>query len=109
MTIEIFTPHGEVPEHIIMFIKEKLMDFYHRDPEIDVAEVVLRRQYIAAGIDHVCEITLNLYGESLFIHRSGDSYLQAARDVIDELAGQVENIYKRRNELPEQLITTVRV
>ena len=39
MTIEFFTPQGEVPEHMILFIKEKLMEFYHRDNEIYGAEV----------------------------------------------------------------------
>ena len=43
MTIEFFTPHGELPEHIILFIKEKLMGFYHRDNEIFGVEVVFKK------------------------------------------------------------------
>jgi ribosome-associated translation inhibitor RaiA len=109
MTIEFFTPHGEVPEYIITFIKEKLMVFYHRNPAIDEAKVVLRRQHINVGIDHVCEITLDLCGESLMIHRSGDCYLQAAREVINEIATQVDSSDGRRNDLPENLVTTVTV
>lgn len=109
MTIEFYTPQGEVPEHVILFIKEKLMVFYHRDNQIDSAEVVLRHQYLTAGVDHVCEVTLNLYGESLMIHRSGSSYLETAREVIDEIALQVETFYERRKDLPEQLLTTVKV
>lgn len=109
MTIEFYTPQGEVPEHVISFIKEKLMVFYHRDNQIDNAEVVLRHQHITTGVDHVCEITLNLYGESLMIHRSGSTYPQTAREVIDEIALQVQIFYERRKDLPEQLHTTVKV
>ena len=53
MTIEFFTPQGEVPEHLIRFIKEKLMEFYHMDNEIYGAEVVLRNQLINPGNDHI--------------------------------------------------------
>ncbi|HET9746270.1 MAG TPA: hypothetical protein VFP97_11195 [Chitinophagaceae bacterium] len=109
MTIEFYNPQGEVPEYVISFIKEKLMEFYHRDNQIDDAEVVLRHQHISAGVDYVCEMTLNLYGESLMVHRSGNSYLQTAREVINEIAIQVESFYQRRKDLPEQLHTTVKV
>lgn len=109
MTIEFYTPQGEVPEHVISFIKDQLMAFYHRDNQIDDAEVVLRHQYISDGIDHVCEITLHLYGESLMVHRSGNSYLDTAREVINEIAIQVQGFYERRKDLPEQTTTTVKV
>ena len=109
MTIEFFTPHTEVPEHIILFIKEKLMEFYHRDHEIYGAEVVLKNQSISPGNDHVCEITLSIYGEVLMVHRSADSFLQAARDVVDELSLKVDEFLLRQKEPPDQVTTTVRV
>ena len=109
MTIEFFTPHGEVPEHIIFFIKENLMEFYHRDNEIYGAEVVLRNQQVSPGNDHICEITLSIYGEVLMVHRTGDNYLQAAREVLKELSFKVDEFLLRQKELPDQISSTVRV
>lgn len=109
MTIEFYTPQKEVPEHVILFIKEKLMEFYHRDNKIFGAEVALKNHYISPGNDHVCEITLAIQGEILMIHRSSDNYIQAARDVLEELSLKVDEFLQNQKELPEQLITTVKV
>ena len=109
MTIEFFTPQGEVPEHIILFIKEKLMGFYHRDNVIYGAEVVLRNQHINPANDHICEITLSIYGEVLMVHRVADNYLQAAREVLEELSLRVDEFLQRQKEPPDQITSTVRV
>jgi len=109
MTIEFFTPQSEVPEHIIILIKERLMEFYHRDHEIHEAAVVLKNQVISPGNDHVCEITLSIYGEVLMMHRSADSYSQAARNVLDELSLKVDEFLLRQKEPPDQVTSTVRV
>jgi len=109
MTIEFFTPQGEVPEHIIQFIKEKLMEFYHRDNEIYGAEVVLKNKPIGSGSDHVCEITISIFGEVLMVHRSADNYIQAARDVLEELSRKVDEFLQRQKEPPDQITSTVKV
>ena len=109
MTIEFFTPQGEVPEHTILFIKERLMGFYHRDNEIYGAEVVLRNQQVNPGNDHICEITLSIYGEVLMVHRTADNYLQAAKEVLEELSLKVDEFLLRQKELPDQIMSTVRV
>jgi len=109
MTIEFFTPQGEVPEHIIYFIKGKLMEFYHRDSEIYGAEVVLRNQHVNPVNDHICEITLSIYGEVLMVHRTADNYLQAAREVLEELSLKVDEFLLRQKEPPDQITSTVKV
>ena len=109
MTIEIYTPHNEVPEHIIFYLRGKLMDFYHRDQQIDRTEVVLRHQHMGGGDEYVCEVTINLYGETFMIHRSSHGYLQAVREVIKEIARIQDDLFERRHELPEEIATTFRV
>ena len=109
MTIEIFTPQNEVAEHIIFYLKGKLMEFYHRDNQIDKTEVVLRHQQIDGINAYVCEVTLSLYGEIVMIHRSSESYLQAIRQVIKEISKVVDEFSERRYELPDIIATTVRV
>lgn len=109
MTIEISTPQNEVPEHIIFYLKGKLMNFYHRDNHIEKTEVVLRHQQIDGINEYVCEVTLNLYGETVMIHRSSKSYLQAIRQVIKEISKVVEEFIEHRNDLPDKIATTVMV
>ena len=109
MTIEFYTPHGEVPDYIILFIKEKLMEFYHRDNEIYGAEVILKNQPLGPVNDHVCEITLSIYGEVLMVHRSADNFIQAARDVLKELSLKVDEFLQRQKEPPDQITSTVKV
>jgi ribosome-associated translation inhibitor RaiA len=109
MTIEFFTPQGEVPEHMILFIKERLMGFYHRDNEIYGAVVVLRNQQVNPGNDHICEITFSIYGEVLMVHRTADNYLQAAKEVLEELSLKVDEFLLRQKELPDQIMSTVRI
>jgi ribosome-associated translation inhibitor RaiA len=109
MTIEFFTPQGEVPEHIILFIKERLMEFYHRDNEIYGAEVVLKKNSLGTLNDHTCEITLSIYGEVLMVHRTADNYLQAVRDVLEELSLKVDEFLQRQKEPPDQITSTVKV
>lgn len=109
MTIEFYTPQGEVPEHIIFFLKEKLMEFYHRDNEIRRAEIVLRTQHVMEGNDHVCEVTLSIYGEVLMVHRSAENFMEAARAVVEELSVKVDEFLQRQKEPPDQITSTVKV
>lgn len=109
MTIEFYTPQGEVPEHIIFFLKEKLMEFYHRDHEIYSAEVVLRNQDLGPGNEHICEVTLSIYGELLMVHRRAENFMEAARAVVEELSLKVDEFLQRQKEPPDQITSTVKV
>jgi ribosome-associated translation inhibitor RaiA len=109
MTIEFFTPQGKVPEHIIIYLKEKLMEFYHRDNEIHGAEVILRKQPEIPGTDHVCEVTVSIYGEVLMVHRAADNYTEAVREVVEELSIKVDEFLLRQKEPPDQITSTVKV
>ena len=99
----------EMTRIIWKFIKEKLMEFYHRDNEIYGAEVVLKNKPITPGNDHICEITVSIYGELLMVHRSASSYIQAARDVLKELSLKVDEFLQRQKEPPDQITSTVKV
>ena len=109
MFIEINTPQDEVPEHIIFYLKGKLMDFYHKSNQFDKPKVVLKQQQINETNECVCEVTFNLYGETIMIHRSSKSYLQAIRNVIREISKMIDEFFERRYELPHIIATTVRV
>jgi ribosome-associated translation inhibitor RaiA len=109
MTIEIYAPHDEVPEHIIEYVKDNLMGFYHRDNEITGAEVVLRKQDVPAADKYVCEITLAIYGELLMVHRCAENYLPAAREVLKELSLKVDEFLIRQKEPPDEITSTVKV
>ncbi len=109
MTIEFHTPAREVQEWVIDDIKKKLTEFHHRDKEISRAEVHFRKHPIAFDGDYVCEINLTIFGNSIMVQRSGDSYTQASREVLKELAEIIEDQIQKQKEPPGEIYSSVRV
>ncbi|HEU4575277.1 MAG TPA: HPF/RaiA family ribosome-associated protein [Chitinophagaceae bacterium] len=109
MHIEFHTPQGQVKQWIIDFVKEKLLEFYHKDREIARAEVYFKQQGGNDADNKVCEITLTIYGNSLFVHRKAATFEQASRETIDELTGKVNEQIRQQNEPPDQTTSTIKV
>ncbi len=109
MTIEIHSPQGQVSQWVIDYVKEKLMEFYHRDREIARAQVYFRQiEDNPLGTD-VCEIQLTIYGNSLFIHRTAGSFEMASREAIEELTSRIDDQIGKQKEPPDQATSTVKV
>jgi hypothetical protein len=83
--IEFFTPHGEVREAPINYVRELLVEFHKANKKISRAEVHFRSQ----DGDNICEIELMKNGDSLFVQRKASTYDQAAREAIKELQAQM--------------------
>lgn len=109
MTIEFQAPAGAVNEWVIDDIKKKLAEFHRQDKEIGRAQVYFRKRPIAFDGDFTCAIELTVYGSSIMVERSADSYRQAASDVIDELNIKIqEQLQKlKQNEPPEEIFSSV--
>ncbi|MDP4252260.1 MAG: hypothetical protein Q8918_19350 [Bacteroidota bacterium] len=109
MNIEFQTPsQGLVKEWILKSIRDKLVEFHQRDKEISKATVCFKEQAGLKTGEFVCEILLTIFGDSLFVHRSADSFEQAARLVLTELSEKVDKIIKQR-ETPDEITSTVKV
>jgi hypothetical protein len=108
MNIEFHTPHGQVKEWILNSTRDKLLEFHLRDKEISKATVYFKEQAGPDKGEYVCEILLSIFGDSIYVHRSADSFEQAARLVFTELSEKIDNIIKQR-ETPEVITSTVKV
>jgi len=108
MTIEFHTPHGEISEATINFLKKNLMACYHRDPEISRAEVYFRKNGEPED-KCICEVDLTVYGNSLMVLRSAASFQQAAEEVVKEVNLKVDEWIANQKEPPDQITSTVKV
>lgn len=111
MTIEFHAPAGTVNEWVIDDIKKKLTELHKLDKEISRTQVYFRKRPIAFDGDYVCAIELTIYGSSIMVERSADSYRQAASHVIEELGKKVqEQLQKeKQNEPPDEIYSSVEV
>jgi len=109
MTIEFDVPQGEVEEKVINFLRNELMEIHNRDKEISRADVSFRKQPAGEGGDHICEIAITIYGNSLLVLRSAGAYDQAARNVIKEITVKVDEQISKQNDPPEEITSTVEV
>lgn len=111
MTIEFHTPapFGEVHEWVIDDVKKKLSAFHHQDKEISRAEVYFTKNPVAFNGDHVCEIELTVFGNSIMVQRNAHSYMQAAKEVLHELAKIVQEQVRKQKDLPDVITSSVRV
>ena len=103
MTIEFYTPEGEVREWIIKLIKDQLTELHRKNKKISRAEVHFRDQKTIK----VCEIELITFGESIIIQRFAGHYDEAASAALTELKSKMEES-KMRNESPDKVISTLR-
>lgn len=109
MNIEFQAPQGQVKEWLINHVRNELMKLYHKDKEISRAAVYFREKANDPFHDRICEIDLAIYGDSVFVHRKADSYEQAAREALAELAQKVDTQMKKQNEPPDEVTSTVKV
>jgi hypothetical protein len=109
MTIEFHNPDKEVAEWVIDFVRDKLMEFHARDKEISRAEVYFHKQPMAADGEYVCRINITIYGNSFFVRRNKQGYLEAAREVIAELSDLVDQQIKDQKEPPDSITSSVKV
>lgn len=109
MTIEFHLPYQKVKEWVTDYVRTKLTDFHHLNETISRAEVFFKEEPAATSGTKKCEIELTVYGDSLFVSRSGESFEQASRDAIEALAVEVEKQANQNTEPPDTVTSTVEV
>jgi hypothetical protein len=110
MKIEFSFPHGEVPGLVIEYVKDKLLGYHRDNKEVSDAEVIFRIMPEVPEVEKhkfVCMVILSLFGETLVVQRGSLTYLKAAREVITEIETRLDEILKRINEPPEEVLTTI--
>jgi hypothetical protein len=109
MTIEFHFPQGKIQEPVLDFIKKNLVRFHHMDKEISRAEVYFKEQATEPLTQKICEIDLTIYGDSIFVRRLAGTFEEAARQAIETLSKDVALQIKSQEELPDEVVSTVKV
>ncbi len=110
MTIEFHTPRGKVSETLINHIRNEILELSHFNKKISKAEVLCKEnEAITPGENKVCEIILTVYGDDLFVHTRSGNFEKSANDAIKELKKVVKQQVKKRKEIPDVIISTVKV
>ena len=109
MNIEFHTPHHEVKEWIIHYMKEELMHVHRDFKEVSRAEVYFSERINDLIPEKICEVDLSIFGDSIKIKRIAASFDQAARETITEVREKLEQHVKTQNEPPDEITSTVNV
>lgn len=110
MTIEFHTPYGKVSEKLVNSIRNDMLELSHINKKISRAEVILKEeQTVFKGENKVCEIRLSVFGDNLFIRSRTDNFESSAKEAIKDLKRMVRQQAKEQKEVPDQMLSTVKV
>jgi hypothetical protein len=107
MIIEIHAPKLKIDENVITRIKKSLVGISHLGEKISRAEVYLSEGQGKVQDNKTCKITLSLTGDSFFVTQHAGSFEKAALSAIKLLKKGLKKNIGKRNEPPEEIITTV--
>lgn len=109
MTIEFHTPYGKVTEELVKSIRKDVLEFTHINKKITRAEIALREdREVRESENKICEIRLSVFGDDLFVRRSGGQFEKSSKEAIKELRRLVSKQVKHKNETPDYLVSTVK-
>lgn len=109
MTIEIHSPNLKVSEKTLESIKKKLMDLSHLGEYVSRAEIFFTEENSSAKQNKNCRIRLSMLGDTLFVHKTSDSFEKAAAAVIRVLNRRLKQKRYEQNLPPDEITTTVDV
>lgn len=84
-------PQGQVKEWIVAFVKEQLVELMHHEQNISKVQVVFKGHTNGGNSLKICEITLTVDGAVIFVHKTAESYEQAARWAIAAIGERVHH------------------
>ena len=109
MTIEIHSPNLQVKEIVLKRIEKKVMSLSHLSEKISRAEIFLTEDAALMKQNKVCKIRLDIFGDTLFVHKHADSFGKAATETIKILKKRLKQKTEQRNEPPDEITSTVKV
>jgi len=109
MTIEIHSPNLQVKQGVLTRIEKRLMRLSHLGEKISRAEIFLTEDNTLMKQNKVCKIRLDIFGDTLFVHKHAKSFEIAASDGVKVLRRRLKQKAERNNETPDEVTTTVEV
>ena len=109
MTIEIYSPHPEVSEKVVNSIKRRLVTLSHLSEKISRAEVFLIEENSANGYFKACKIRLDIFGDTLFVHKAGKTFEQSVALALAALRRRLRIKPGEKNRVAGEVVSTVNV
>jgi len=109
MTIEIHSPNLQVSEKLIKKIDKKALTLSHLGEKISRTEIYLSEDNTLTKENKSCKIRLTIFGDELFVHKYADSFEKAAMSAIRVLKRSLKRKQEVRNQLPDEITSTVKV
>ena len=95
-TIEITAPQDELSNPLIVCLKEEAQRLFNRNCNISKIEMNFSFDKSAKKENRVCEISLTIPGDSIFVRKRTSSFPKSVREAIDEAKRLIHDI----NPLP---------
>lgn len=108
MDLEIHAPEGKVKDWLIEQIMKELLDLNRQEKDFSRATVSFKDEDEDQPLKS-CAVDLVIYGDNIFLKRYAANFELAVRDIIDDLRDKVNERMKKRNEPPEELVSTINV
>ena len=108
MTIDIQEPLHGISESLLSYVKEKVVELSHLNPDISRADVIFHEDSLEPGREKVCEIRLTVFGDSLFVQRRTDDFERSAIEAIEGIKKDVLQQVSEQNDVPDVVVSTVR-
>jgi ribosomal subunit interface protein len=109
MIIEINSPNLRVSEKTARAIEKKVMKLSRFGENISRAEIFLTEENSSTKENKNCKIRLDIFGDTLFAHETTESFETAAASVIKALKKMLKEQPGKRNVLPDEIMTTVKI
>lgn len=109
MTIEIHSPNLKVSEKVLDMIKKKVLTLSHLSEKVSRSEIFLTEDHALKNENKVCKIRLDIFGDTIFVHKNASSFENAAMSAVKVLKRRLKKRTEQRNEPPDQITSTVKV
>lgn len=109
MQLEISYPAETLDQSEFIKLKKQLLLLHKHDNEITKAEVILNRINHASIVSYLCEIIISIYGNMFSFNMQGDTYDEAIRNALIATEKKIDELIKHKNDVPEEIVSTVKV
>ena len=106
MNIEFSMPEGMVKEWLVDYVRDKLIELHHENPELSRAHIIFRSHDNTLS-EKICELEIPSYGLPIYIHRAASSFEEAVREVLVDLRDKLLDKVRLRNDPPDIITSTI--
>jgi len=109
MLIEIHSPNLKVDDETLDRVKRKVLSLSHLSEKVSRAEIFLTEENERPKENKTCKIRLDIFGDTLFVHKDADTFENAAVSAVKTLKRRLKKRDEQRSEPPDEIISTVNI